>query len=463
MHTLPLLFKEQIINQKGEAYYSQLEKCILTSESPTSIRIQKEIKDDLTTLFEIDTIIPWENKGYYLTSRPAFSQDPLWHAGIYYVQEASSMILGYLLKNCTSNFKNLKVLDLCAAPGGKSTQLLSLLDENSILIANEILPKRAQILKENIIKSGYSNVFVTNNDASDFLGLQATFDWVLIDAPCSGEGLFRKDKDAINEWSYENVLNCSKRQLEIFEHAIHLVKENGLLIYSTCTYNRQENIEQVNYLINTGLFESIPIEIPANFQFETIIENNAYAYQANPSLTKGEGFFISILRKTAFSQSSSIGRENKHASQFIKLDQHKHPILNSFLSTLDLYFTEKNQSIYAWKPDYSVFIKEILNKLKVISVPTLIGELKKDIFIPSHELAVNRELIRKDFANKLIIDKINAVKFLKKEPIEVSYLPEIEKSMWFIVVYLGVNLGWLKVMPNKKQNNYFPLEWRLRK
>lgn len=463
MYTLPLSFKEQIISQKGELYYQQLEKAILETESLTSIRFQREINNTLLTHFDIDDQVLWESNASYLKSRPFFAHDPLWHAGIYYVQEASSMILGYLLKACFQHFSNLKVLDLCASPGGKSSQVLSLLDNQSILVSNEILPKRAQVLKENIVKSGYSNCIVTNNDSKDFLGLQGMFDLVIIDAPCSGEGLFRKDKDAINEWSTNNVYQCTIRQVEILNNAIHLVKENGILVYSTCTYNRSENIDQIHFLLNTGLFECVHIDLPEAFQIETIVEKNAIGYQANPSNTKGEGFFISILKKIKSSNSTTYGRENNFSNQFVKLDKKQQAAFEQFISNNNLVFYEKTPLIYCWNNLHNSFIMEILNKLKVISCPTFIGELKKDIFIPSQDLAFSRKLLINDYPFLIEVDKDNAIKYLKKENIDKALIPEIQKSNWYIIKYLTYNLGWLKVLPNQKQNNYFPLEWRLRK
>ncbi len=463
MKQLPQDFMKAIQSNKGNAFASSLENCIIATESPVSIRFQKNISpSDLEAHFEIESAVPWENNAYYLKQRPSFALDPLWHAGVYYVQEASSMMVGYLLKHLYTSFDALKVLDLCAAPGGKSTQVLSILKGNSYLISNEILPKRAQILKENIIKSGYANVSVTNNEVKDFACFQQSFDVVLIDAPCSGEGLFRKDENAMDEWSLENVNTCVHRQKNILNQAMHLVKEDGYLFYSTCTYNPHENIEQVAYLLDTGLFESVAIELPDSFGFEQIQQNNAIAWQAYPNQVKGEGFFIAVLKKKATALSNTHTKDYYFNTKFKKLEANKHNLFADFvdLNHQSVYLNETQ--VYAWSSVHDEFIKKIYNNLKVLHTCKHIGELKKDIFLPAIDLALQNNSQYKEYQYIIDIDKINSLKFLRKENVDYVLIPEIEKSTWHLVRYLGVLLGWLKIIPNKKQNNHYPLEWRLR-
>jgi 16S rRNA C967 or C1407 C5-methylase (RsmB/RsmF family) len=185
--------------------------------------------------------VPWSSLGYYLHQRPSFTLDPLLHAGTYYVQEASSMFLEQAVKQTTDTSQPLMVLDLCAAPGGKSTLLQSVISNQSLLVSNEVIQSRVNILKENIIKWGSGNVIVTNNDPKDFSKLSGLFDVVVIDAPCSGSGLFRRDPEAINEWSEANVQLCSQRQQRIIADAWNCLKEEGVLIYSTCSYSTEED------------------------------------------------------------------------------------------------------------------------------------------------------------------------------------------------------------------------------
>jgi 16S rRNA C967 or C1407 C5-methylase (RsmB/RsmF family) len=192
--------------------------------------------------------VPWSSSGYYLSQRPSFTLDPLLHAGAYYVQEASSMFLEQALKQSIDLAQPLLVLDLCAAPGGKSTLLQSIISNESLLVSNEVIQTRVNILKENIIKWGAGNVVVTNNDPSAFSKLHGLFDVLVIDAPCSGSGLFRRDAEAINEWSEDNVQLCSQRQQRILADAWHCLKEDGVLIYSTCSYSAEEDEEILDWI-----------------------------------------------------------------------------------------------------------------------------------------------------------------------------------------------------------------------
>src|SRR4030095_5372686 len=179
--------------------------------------------------------------GYYLPERPVFTLDPLFHAGVYYVQEASSMFLEQALKQSVDLSQPIKILDLCAAPGGKSTLIESLLNEESLLVSNEVIKTRVNVLQENITKWGGKNVVVTNNDAKDFARLENYFDVIVVDAPCSGSGLFRKDPEAVAEWSPGNVALCSQRQMRILADVFPSLKKNGILIYSTCSYSEKED------------------------------------------------------------------------------------------------------------------------------------------------------------------------------------------------------------------------------
>ncbi len=191
----------------------------------------------------------WSSNGFYLQQRPSFTLDPLFHAGAYYVQEASSMFLEEALKQTVDLSQSIKVLDLCAAPGGKSTLIQSVINDTSLLVSNEVIKTRVNVLSENITKWGAANVIVTNNDAKDFQRLPDYFDVIVVDAPCSGSGLFRKDPDAIREWSEQNVQLCSQRQQRILADVLPALKDDGVLIYSTCSYSQEEDEAIADWLI----------------------------------------------------------------------------------------------------------------------------------------------------------------------------------------------------------------------
>src|SRR6187549_714421 len=209
-----------------------------SGEQVTSVRVNPFKQFEILNL---KSQIPWTEYGYYLETRPSFTFDPIFHAGCYYVQEASSMFLEHALKQTVDLSQPLKVLDLCAAPGGKSTHLLSLISKESLLVGNEVIRSRANILADNIMKWGRSNVIVTNNDPRNFQRLENYFDVIVVDAPCSGSGLFRRDPEAIEEWSEQSVELCSQRQQRILADILPALKNGGVLIYSTCSYSKQED------------------------------------------------------------------------------------------------------------------------------------------------------------------------------------------------------------------------------
>ena len=274
-------------------------------DAPTSIRLNP-LK--LLTLTGSDTkhlefvkgqSVPWCKEGYYLEGRPQFTFDPLFHAGCYYVQEASSMFITHALRYLNPSSTPMKVLDLCAAPGGKSTALRSMLPQNSMLVSNEPMANRAQILLENITKWGWPNCIVTNNYPRDFRKSKLKFDLILCDVPCSGEGMFRKDPATISEWSTQNVDKCWKLQRDIVEDAWQCLQPGGTLIYSTCTFNTKENEENIRWMIDT--LEAEPIVIPVepewNITGSLLKGFDAPVYRFIPGITRGEGLFLCVLRK----------------------------------------------------------------------------------------------------------------------------------------------------------------------
>jgi len=254
--------------------------------------------------------VPWCSEGFYLEDRPQFTFDPLLHAGCYYVQEASSMFVTHVLRNCQLSIvrsalplgiaKNYQLaLDMCAAPGGKSTALRSVLPDDCVLISNEPMGNRAQILLENITKWGAPNCIVTNNYPRDFRKAKLKFDLILCDVPCSGEGMMRKDPGAIAEWSPQNVEKCWQLQREIVADAWECLNPGGLLIYSTCTYNTKENEENIQWILDNYDAEvlDIPVNPSWNITGSLLPGFNHPVYRFIPGITRGEGLFVCALRK----------------------------------------------------------------------------------------------------------------------------------------------------------------------
>ena len=299
MILLPDDFCNQMRSQFSEAEYTEIMNS-MNEACPVSIRLNP-LKQEQTDCKIQGEPIPWCKDGIYLSERPSFTMDPLFHAGAYYVQEASSMFISYLcnwIKQQGEWDMPINALDLCAAPGGKSTLLYSELPDHSLLIANEIMPKRAQILKENMHKwtMGVTkdiNVYVTNNKSEDFKKAgKDLFDFILCDAPCSGEGMFRKDSKAIEDWSLSNVNMCQERQRDIVTAIWPTLKDGGYMIYSTCTYNYKEDEDNVKWISEELGADIIDLDVPKEWG---ISESPFFHFY--PHKTKGEGFFCALLRK----------------------------------------------------------------------------------------------------------------------------------------------------------------------
>ena len=270
----------------------------LAQEPSVSIRINPS-KIDLKEWEVVlsDGVVPWCEYGFYLTHRPPFTFDPLLHAGAYYVQESSSMFLHQVLRQYVT--EPVVMLDLCAAPGGKSTLARSVLPEGSRLVSNEPIRGRAQVLEENVTKWGYPDHIVTNRYPKDFRKSKQQFDVILTDVPCSGEGLFRKDEGAIAEWSLQKVEQCQRLQREIVSDAWECLAPGGLLIYSTCTFNTLENEENIKWILENFDAEVLPVHTEAewNIQGSILPDFIAPIYRFIPGMTRGEGLFMAVMRK----------------------------------------------------------------------------------------------------------------------------------------------------------------------
>lgn len=270
---------------------------LLTSPS-LSVRSNIRKKSPDYADFPADGRVPWCDEGLYLSSRPSFTLDPALHQGRYYVQDASSMFLGYVVRQITDGVSTpLLALDACAAPGGKTTALIDALPAGSVVVANEYVPKRAAILKENVMKWGYPGVIVTRDDTSRIPGACADFDIVVADVPCSGEGMMRKDSTAVEQWSQALVDECAVRQREIVDNLWGAVAPGGFFIYSTCTFNRYENEQVVDHMVDDLGAESVDIPVDDGWNIATGIGTSARCFRFLPGFTRGEGLFMAVLRK----------------------------------------------------------------------------------------------------------------------------------------------------------------------
>ena len=302
---LPDFFIQQTRQVMGDDRFNRFLEAF-EQEPPVSIRVNPWKVERLRTeaaagereLCKGATPVPWCQDGYYLPSRPNFTFDPLFHAGLYYVQEASSMFLAHVYHQVISSPPRV-ALDLCAAPGGKSTLLRSLLPEACVLISNEPVATRAQVLLENIQKWGHANSVVTNSYPRDFRRSGMQFDLILCDVPCSGEGMFRKDEATIGEWSPQNVVKCSQLQREIVADAWSCLHPGGTLIYSTCTFNSQENEENIRWMMEELGAKVLPVSVSPewNITGSLLPGFQEPVFRFIPGITRGEGIFMCALRK----------------------------------------------------------------------------------------------------------------------------------------------------------------------
>lgn len=266
----------------------------LGEEAPVSIRVNRAKWAGGVAHGER---VPWSADGYYLPDRPNFTFDPLLHAGCYYVQEASSMFVEQALGQYVT--EPVEMLDMCAAPGGKSLAAISTLPEGSWLMSNEPIRQRASILAENVSKWGSERMVVVNNYPEQISKSKLKFDVILCDVPCSGEGMFRKDAQAISEWSVQNVEKCRQLQREIVAEAWKCLRPGGILIYSTCTFNTRENEENVRWIMDEYGAEILPVDIREEWNVvgSLLAEFDGPVYRFIPGVTRGEGIFMAVMRK----------------------------------------------------------------------------------------------------------------------------------------------------------------------
>ncbi len=396
--------------------------------------------------------VPWASNGYYLDSRPAFTADPLFHAGCYYVQEASSMFIEQVVKRYVC--APVKALDLCAAPGGKSTHLLSLLPEGSMLVSNEPMPLRAQVLAENVIKWGCPASMVTKNMPADFARFENCFDLVLVDAPCSGEGMFRKEPKAVEQWSVSNVEMCAERQKEILADIWPSLRPGGLLIYSTCTFNREENEDNVRWISENLGAEYLEVDMPEGAEITGSLAGDGIpVYRFIPGMTAGEGFFMAVLRKSGDSPAAQprLARWQKAAAK-------QAAEAGKWVETPECFeFVLDNERLVAMPKEHASMMMALKEKLNVLHYGLPVAEVKNNKMLPLHQLAMSL-FLRKDAFRAVEVELEQALAYLHREALVFGSEP----LGHLLLTYKGVPIGFVKNVGNRA-NNLYPAEWRIRK
>ncbi|NQV29887.1 MAG: rRNA methyltransferase [Candidatus Marinimicrobia bacterium] len=445
---LPHALQARLQHQLGPAFESFA--LAMSLNPPVSIRLNP---DKPTDTFHSAESIPWSSQGKYLDSRPRFTGDPLFHAGAYYVQEASSMFLEHVLRMAIDLNEDHRVLDLSAAPGGKSTLLQSLLSRDSLLVANEVISSRNKVLKQNLTRWGGDNHMVTQSDPKYFNKLPGFFDLILVDAPCSGEGLMRKEPSAMNEWSENNVALCAGRQKRILADVISALANDGVLIYSTCTFSTIENEENMIWIQEEYDLEQIQIPIPESWG---VVSGNAQqpGYRLYPHLLKGEGFYIAAFRKRQTDSFLQVKTKSKRSSLH---DEANFNDDNQWLENSERYIfiTRDQHRIAIPKCLYEDYLS--LNEaLRITSSGLYMGKVYHGQLKPSPELALSQYVSRGQPRLNLSVEQ--ALDYLSHIDIgrDFNLVPGL-----YLVSHGGFGLGWMHVLVTGQIRNKYPAAWRI--
>ena len=444
MKQLPIDFEKRMKLLLGDSYDDFV---AAVNESPVKALRVNKAKISIEDFEKINPFgnekIPYVEGGYYLDYEKV-GNHPFHHAGLVYVQEPAAMAPA----ECIDIEPNSKILDMCAAPGGKSTQLKNKLGENGLLVSNEIIPSRCKILTGNIERLGLKNCVTTCTDTARLAALfPNTFDIIMVDAPCSGEGMFRKEQIAIDEWSLENVQKCAVRQAEILENAVKCLAPGGTIVYATCTFSLEENEMQIDsFLKSHPDFEIIPVKEAVQkasvdgISFDGCkCDNIRFARRFYPHTSRGEGQFMAVLRHK--------GEKNtpykNHKKQTQKLD----PVLLSFLDDTLLSYNKNNIMLYGDTPVFFGGDLE-LKKGNAFMCGVTIGEIKKNYVLPHHQFfsAFGEAFKRKI---NLAPDSEELTKYLHGEEIKTDC-----QNGWAAVCVCGVAIGGAKVSNGTAKNHY---------
>ncbi len=388
--------------------------------------------------------VPWCPRGVYLDSRPSFTFDPFMHQGLYYVQDASSMIYSHIISRLVKDGSPMVYLDACAAPGGKTTAAIDALPEGSLVVANEFMFNRAEVLKENIIKWGYPSVLVSRGDTRKFRKLHETFDIIGVDAPCSGEGMFRKDPEAVSQWTPALVKECAERQKEIIDNLWNALKPGGHMIYSTCTFNRDENESIVQYILDSYLdAEIVNLDFPEDWN---IVERDGCAHFL-PGRVRGEGLTVAVIHKTG--SPSPVKNRPLKPQKEDNITQE----CSRWLSP-KLRIEKNGDNVTAIPEQWAQLTANLEKTLDVIYRGVHVAAIKGKDVIPSQALALSTALNSEAFP-KAEISYREAIAYLRREAITVD-----APKRFVLLTFGGRPLGFVKNLGNRA-NNLYPQEWRI--
>ncbi|MBR5685649.1 MAG: rRNA cytosine-C5-methyltransferase [Muribaculaceae bacterium] len=390
--------------------------------------------------------VAWCDQGYYLQDRQQFTFDTDWHAGRYYVQDASSMFIAHVIRHLVH--EPVRYLDLCAAPGGKTTAALQALPTGSLVVANEIVPPRARVLADNVIRWGHPRCVVTSNAPAQVGKLTHFFDVIATDVPCSGEGMMRKDDEAVSQWSPQLVEQCAERQRGILTDVWNALRPGGLLIYSTCTYNRQENEEIADFIVRELGATSLEVPVEPEWNIHPAIGSDCHCYRFMPYRVDGEGLFMAVFRKDGDSPRQDIRIKEKSSK---KADE---TAKNWLSSPNDYAVSQQGDLMIAAPQDIRREVDALRASLNVLHAGVELATLMGRKTVPHHALAMSVER-DKDAFPICEVDYPTALRYLRGESITVD-----GPRGYVLIAHKGAIQGFANNLGNRA-NNLYPKSLRI--
>lgn len=444
--------KEQLSKEDFERYILSMQKPAVRGLRVNTKKIA--IQDFLQVFGENLKKVCFSRDGFILDSDEKLGNSFLHLSGAFYLQEPSSM-MAVCASEIEKEDRPLKVLDLCASPGGKTGQIASRVGDDSIIFSNEIIRSRAEVLYSNVERLGLKNVVILNEEPKNLEVFENYFDYVFVDAPCSGEGMFRKNPETISEWSTENEKMCADRQKEIIDIASKLVAGGGKLVYSTCTFSKKEDEEIVEHIDISGDFELL--DVPSEIKFQTLpsqakVKNPEFARKFLPFSGDGEGQFVAVFRKNSQTPTDYL-HVKKHYKKINEIGRANRIILDKFIEENMNYKLSRRpfeigSNIFFAPSAFDGKLQTVLDEIRLISLGVLLGSVQKDRFEPNHALFIAFD---KDFKIRIELSDEDARKYLHGEELLLS---ENLGKGYGVVTKNGLALGGVKIVQNRLKNLY---------
>ena len=423
--------------------WEALAKAISTTEPSVAVRVNDARGVGMP---EGCRRVPWNSQGFYLADRPAFTFDTDWHAGRYYVQDASSMFIAHVIRRFIH--EPVRYLDLCAAPGGKTTAAIQALPPRSLVVANEIVPPRARVLADNVVRWGNPRCVVTSNAPAQIGKLTHFFDVIAADVPCSGEGMMRKDDEAVSQWSPALVEQCAQRQREILTDVWDALRPGGLLIYSTCTYNRQENEQMADFIVSELGATSLEVSVEPDWNIHPAIGGDCHCYRFMPHRVDGEGLFMAAFRKEGDAPRLDAKIKGKISK---KVDETG----KNWLADPDQFnMDQQGDLLIAVPQDIHREVTALRASLTILHAGVELATVMGRKTVPHHALAMSLARHEQAFPS-CEVDYLTALRYLRGESVTVD-----APRGYVLITHQGAVLGFANNLGNRA-NNLYPKSLRI--